>query len=304
MANPPRIGIILVGTDFSDTGEAAVAWAAELARQHAAQLVLCHALMPATTTAPAPEFVPLPARFYEELRTTAAERLASAAADLRRSGLAVETTLVIGAAAPTIIAEAEKCGAALIVVGTRGLTGWKRILLGSTAAHVVREARCPVLTVRPEDVGRHRAVRTVLVPTDFSQDATLAAQAAQRVVHTTAAARLVLLHVYHVPVEFVVPLPAPVLLEDMTQVEAAARIEIEDVAGHLRGTGLTVETRICEGYPPETIVEEARALGADLIAMGTHGRSGLKRLLLGSTAERVLPAAPCPVLTVRRPPGV
>jgi nucleotide-binding universal stress UspA family protein len=62
-----------------------------------------------------------------------------------------------------------------------------------------------------------------------------------------------------------------------------------------------VESVAREGYPPEVIVEAARELDVDLVAMGTHGRTGLRHLLLGSNAERVIEHAPCPVLTVRHP---
>jgi nucleotide-binding universal stress UspA family protein len=111
---------------------------------------------------------------------------------------------------------------------------------------------------------------------------------------------MVLLHAYHVPVEVMSPLDVPIAFDDSKQVEAAARIELDAIAERLRGSVRAIETRIVRAYPPQAILDEARAAGADLIAMGTHGRSGMKRLLLGSTAERVLPEAPCPVLTVHR----
>ena len=71
----------------------------------------------------------------------------------------------------------------------------------------------------------------------------------------------------------------------------------------LRAEGYDVEAVEREGEPAQIIDDEAREMGADAIAIGTHGRSGLRRLFLGSVAERVLPAAPCPVLTVRREGG-
>ena len=64
--------------------------------------------------------------------------------------------------------------------------------------------------------------------------------------------------------------------------------------------GLAVETVAREGYPPDTIIDQADEVGADLIALGTHGRTGLAHLLLGSTAERVVQHARCPVLTVKK----
>ena len=66
---------------------------------------------------------------------------------------------------------------------------------------------------------------------------------------------------------------------------------------------MTVETMVQEGHPVEVVLDCAASVRPDLIAMGTHGRSGLRRLFLGSTTERVLPQAPCPVLTVRRANG-
>jgi len=302
MPPPDQIATILVATDFSETGDAGIAWGAQLARAHGARLVLCHALQTPTPVAPASEFIPLPARFYDDLRAAAESCLERSAAELRATGLAATTVLRVGTAAEAVLAEVQKVGADLLVAGTRGLTGWKKLLLGSTTARLVRRSTCPVLTVHPEDAGRHREIRTVLIPTDFSEDAALAADAAARVVARGRASRIVLFHAYHVPVEHVAPLGVPLVLEAIAQVEASAHTAMEEAAARLRAHGLEVETKILEGYPPEAIVDQARGLGADLIAMGTHGRSGVKRLILGSTAERVLPVAPCPVLTLHREP--
>jgi nucleotide-binding universal stress UspA family protein len=76
---------------------------------------------------------------------------------------------------------------------------------------------------------------------------------------------------------------------------------LEDLARELSGAGLEVETEVAEGDPAELIVARAAELGADLIAMGTHGLSALGRVFLGSVARRVVQHAPCPVLTVRSP---
>ncbi|MBU6282169.1 universal stress protein [bacterium] len=300
MTNRDQPRTILAAIDFSETGDGAARWAAEIAAAHGAGLVLFHALAPAMPADPAPEFLPLPARFYDDLSDAARAHLARLAAELGPRVPRIETATEIGPAAATIVAAARRRGADLVVAGTRGLTGWKKMLLGSTAAHVVRGADCPVLVVHPEDAGKPRRPRTVVVPTDFSQDATLAVDAAIRLLGRGSDERIVLVHAFHVPIEFVAPLPAPVLVEDRAQAHTAARIEAEKVATRIREAGLGVETRVVEGYPPEEIVRAAEETGADLVAMGTHGRSGLKRLVLGSTAERVVPAAPCPVLTVHR----
>ncbi len=300
MANPGKPRTVLAAVDFSDTGDGAARWAAEIAATHGAGLVLFHALAPTMPADPAPEFLPLPARFYDDLSDAARAHLARLAGELGTRVPRIETATEIGPAAATVVTAARRFAADLVVAGTRGLTGWKKMLLGSTAAQVVRGADCPVLVVHPEDAAKPRRPRTVVVPTDFSQDATLAVDAAIRLLGRGRDERIVLVHAFHVPIEFVAPLPAPVLVEDRAQAHTAARIEAEKIAGRIREAGLGVETRIVEGYPPEEIVRAAEETGADLVAMGTHGRSGLKRLVLGSTAERVLPAAPCPVLTVHR----
>ena len=69
----------------------------------------------------------------------------------------------------------------------------------------------------------------------------------------------------------------------------------------LRQRGLEVEILVREGYPATVIEDEARSIGADLIVIGTRGQGGIKHLLLGSVAERVVQKAPCPVLTVKQP---
>lgn len=287
---------IVVATDFSPDAEAAVAWARELALEHGARLVLVHAVV--VTTPVAPEYVPLAEEVYAEARAKAGEKLEAVAGLLRGAGLVVETELVSEPIAGGVLAAAKAHGADLLVAGTRGLTAWKRVVFGSVAARLVREATCPVLTTHADDPGRHRPVRTVLVPTDFSEDATRAADAAARVLGEAPDRRLVLLHVYRYPVVFGIA-PQPVLATGMEGVVESAREEMARLAERLGARGLRVETRIAEGHPATRILEHAAEVGADVIAMGTHGRSGLDRLLLGSTAERVVSAAPCPVLTVR-----
>ncbi|WP_421997481.1 universal stress protein [Reyranella sp.] len=301
MTNLNGIRTIVAATDFSEDAACAAAWAKEIARQHGARLVLVHAFV--AEAVPAPEFVPLPPQYYEEIHGEARRHLDEEAAGLRSGGIAVETDLVLSSPVLGIADAARRHHADLIVAGTRGRTGWKRALLGSTAARLLREAPCPVPTVHRQDNGHPRPVRTVLVPTDFSEDAALAADAASRFLGAAGTDhRLVLLHAYRVPVE-AMHLPANVLMEAIRTTADAARTTLQELAAKLRRPGLTVEPTTRQGYPPDVIVEHAATAGADLIAMGTHGRSGLGRVLLGSTAERVVATAPCPVLTVRRTNG-
>lgn len=301
MAKQAQISTIVAATDFSETAQGAIDWAVQLARTHSARIVLVHSLLPPLSPTAAPEFVPLPTEVYEEERARAAQALEERAQEIRKSGAgSVETDLRLGSPVSSLVDAIAHWKGDLLVAGTRGLTGFKRVLLGSTAAHLVRDAACPVLTVHPGEARRHRPIHRILVPTDFSDDAAFALETAGRVVGpVTEHARVTLLHVYRMPHEVVTPWPAPVLIEASRGIAEEALQRLEEIARPLRELGIETDLLAREGYPPEVIDEEARRIGADLIAMGTHGRSGLKRLLLGSTAERVLPAAPCPVLTVR-----
>lgn len=286
MSNETALRTIVVATDFSEDAAAALGWATELARQHHARIVLAHSLV---ATA--------------ESHGDATHLLEADAAILRSDGITVACELARSSPVAGILSVAQRYGAELVVAGTRGRTGWKRALLGSTAARLLREATCPVLTVHRQDGGHPRPIRTVLVPTDFSEDAALAAEAAARILGDLGGdGRLVLLHAYRVPAE-VTHLPAPVLMDAIRSGCNAAQASLEAKAARLRRPGLTVEAITREGYPPELILEYAQTTQADVIAMGTHGRSGANRVLLGSNAEHVLATATCPVLTVRLPPG-
>ncbi len=299
MGTPAPRRTIVVATDFSDNAGVALGWAKEIARRHGALLVLAHAAPPETLAAP--EFVPLPAEVHESLHADAIARLDAELKALRDAGWQADGEVVCSDAATGVLDVAGRRAADLIVAGTRGRTGWKRIVLGSTAARLVREAPCPVLTVHPSDAGEPRAIRTVLVPTDFSEDAARAADAAaRRLGPQDGERRIVLLHAYRVPID-AAHVPATALLEAIRAVEEQASAGLAALAATLRATGATIETHLVRGYPAEVILDEAARRGADLIAIATRGRSGLGRVLLGSTAERVLPNAPCPVLTVRGP---
>jgi len=292
------VRVIVMATDFSENADVALAWAEQLARQHQAALVLVHAV--ASEPFAAPEFVSWPQRHAAGIRARAESQLHRQAEAVRRRGLAVDCVLGLGSAADVVIETADRRGADIVIAGTRGRTGLKRLLLGSTAARLIRNARCPVLTVHPSDAGTPRPARTVLVPTDFSEDAILAANAAARILGVEGAdGRLILLHTYHVAPEAMY-LPASILMDAIAAADAKVKRMIEERAAMLRQRGIRVDTVVWEGEPTSTIVDQAESLAVDLIAMGTHGLSGFNRLFLGSTAERVVASAPCPVLTVRR----
>lgn len=142
----------------------------------------------------------------------------------------------------------------------------------------------------------------ILHPTDFSACATHAEQFAVRLARDSRGEVIL----------FQAVVEAPLYGEGLLNMREAQRVydaqrkwaeeTLEARAGQLReAEGIAVRWAVQVGAPFEEIVKVAEAEGVDMIVMGTHGRSGLNRLLLGSVAERVIRLAPCPVLTVRQP---
>jgi nucleotide-binding universal stress UspA family protein len=290
---------VLVATDFSPTAAAAVQWGSELARARGGKLVLVHAV---DVHGPLTDFLPAPPDLDEQVQAAASSRLDEAAAAARESGLEVESRLEIGIASQAVVHAIGEVAPDLVVQGSRGLTsGLAQLLLGSTAQRIVQHSPRPVLTVHPGDRDRRAAIRHVLVPTDFSDDAQEAANAARTLFAGEGGARLTLLHAYHLPVEYTAYGTIPTSIPFHADAAAVADEKLAEAAAALTDEAHAVDAVAKEGYPPEVIVDTARDLAVDLIAMGTHGRTGLRHLLLGSNAERVIEHAPCPVLTVRRP---
>jgi len=141
-------------------------------------------------------------------------------------------------------------------------------------------------------------VQRILVPLDFSRHADNVLEWAAHLAEEHQS-RLLLLHAYHLPVEFQ-QLEGAYLPQDFwASVKTEAEQNLNRYAEPLRSRGFAVDVIVREGYPATVIEEEAIDRQVDLIVIGTRGLSGIKHLLLGSIAERVVQKAPCPVLTVK-----
>lgn len=292
------IRTVVAATDFSEPAEVGLAWAARAARTHGARLVVVHAVAPPM---PVADFAAPPLTVDRELREAAREQLDALLRTETLAGIDAEAALRDGSPAQAVLDAAEEVGADLVVVGTRGLTGFRHLLLGSTAERIVQRSKVPVLSVHPGDPRPDRALRTVLAPTDFSADAGAALEAAvDCLALSEEATRVILLHVYHVPAEYRSYGPSSTFFKLTEELYESFRSRLEELAAPLREAGREVEVECIQGIPAEVIVRRAGEREVDLIAMGTHGRSGVAHLLLGSTAERVVQYARCPVLTVRR----
>jgi universal stress protein A len=144
------------------------------------------------------------------------------------------------------------------------------------------------------------SAKKILCPVDFSPGSENAVAKARELARALNA-ELELVHAYQLPV---LALPdssitvSPTYVAELTN---RAQQELDRHASAIKQEGIAVNTRLVEGNPAEAIVERAKETDAGMIVMGTHGRSGFRRFLLGSTAERVVRTATVPVLTVHLP---
>jgi nucleotide-binding universal stress UspA family protein len=189
----------------------------------------------------------------------------------------------------------------LIVMGTHGRTGLDRLISGSVAETVLRRASCPVLALRSrdceptsqEEAPATTSIRTILHPTDFSDCADDALRVARSLAREHGA-QLIILHT--IPMESV---PIELALPPVDRRACQTALEVR--AARLNGPELDLpaKTKLADGDAAEEIIRTADEAECDLIVMGTHGRSGLGRLLMGSVAESVLRRASRPVLAVK-----
>jgi len=143
-------------------------------------------------------------------------------------------------------------------------------------------------------------VRKILCPIDFSRHADLVVEWAIHLAEEHDS-QVLLLHAYHLPVEFQQLEGAYLPADFWDSVKQEAERSLAGYAERFRAKDVAVEEIVREGYPANVIQEEAHQQGADMIVMGSRGLSALKHMLLGSIAERVVQKAHCPVLTVSHP---
>ncbi len=288
------LSTILVPLDGSPFAERALPYATTLARTAHARLLLLRAVL----AHPLPGTDPALAQLTAVQHAEAA--LAAVAERLRRDGLAVDTAVYYDEAATAIADAAHYRHADLIVMSTHGRTGLGRWLYGSVADRVLRRAEVPVLLIPAtcERVWAGAGALRVLVPLDgsaFAEEALAPAEA------LATGREMVLLLVQ------VVEPPAPIVADGASYIPpfdeetavALATQYLKRLADSLLARVRTVEIHTAVGEPAACIAQAARAHQADVIAMATHGRSGLARLVLGSVATGVLARASTPLLLVR-----
>lgn len=299
----PLLGLrrILVPTDFSDQAAQAMRYAVPLARQLGGKISLLHVLdrlfVPAASIAAMTD--------ENRIAEAAGQRLDELAQASIPPELLDKVLVRTGRAYQDIAEAAQGLHIDLIVMATQGRTGLKRALLGSTAERVVRHAACPVLTVRshagansPSIKSRSLAPRInrILVPVDFSPRSQAAVRFATRLARAMKA-RIGLLHV-------VQPLPInSAKYREVRQFDAEAKLEARrnlKALAALVPKDIKTEQLLRQDVPHRGITDAARAWRCDSIVLPTRGRTGVEYIVLGSTAEKVVRHAHCPVLTLGR----
>jgi nucleotide-binding universal stress UspA family protein len=296
-----QIRNVLVAIDFSAPSLEAIEAALPLIKHFGANLGLVHVFEP---DYPASSMVAIPLVVPElEVGKGVRRQLRDVAANysvpLRRENIHA----IKGRPFEEICRLAQEINIDLIVIATRGNTGLRHLVLGSTAERVVRYSPCPVLVVRGSDSKKKPArqlatFRKILVPVDFSDCSTKGLDYAKALAREFKA-KLILLHSialqYYVASDEYARYDLPLLLE---QTEKVAKQQMRDLVQQTNWNGIELETSIQIGHAGQQICAEASDRKADLIAISTHGRTGFEHVLLGSTAEYVVRHAPCPVLVV------
>jgi nucleotide-binding universal stress UspA family protein len=293
---------IIVPTDFGETAQSALRVAAAMAAYYRAQLDIVSVV---DSTVYAYAGYPF-ATLAQDLMKSAEEQLNALKLPEETKGLTVKRFVLSGSAGHEIADHARRHSADLIVMATHGRGVVARFFLGSVADQVLHAAPCPVLVLRkPEETAKEHAKAAkrkgkpftkILVPTDFSPTSQLALNRAIALTEDYDA-ELVVLHVLddelistHVQAE------RDMILKQL-QTHALAEMKGQlpaDLVENFHTIGA-----VKRGDPAKAIPAYADAHDCDLIVMGSHGRTGIGRVLLGSVADGVVRHAKCPVLVER-----
>jgi nucleotide-binding universal stress UspA family protein len=288
---------IMCPIDFSEHSQRALRFAAWLAHSFGSQMTLLHVNDPLLVAAAA--FVP--DQRPEEDAKTAPHRLLNEAVAGDRTRVPNVTPLVTeGEPAEEIVKAAEEHGIDLIVMGTHGLGGYRKILIGSTTARVLRRTCVPVATVplAESTFSLEESLRpgagSVIAAVDFDEPSRQAARVAADVA-TTLELSLLVLHVLK-PLRMRVNWREQAAAADRARM-AQARRQLEEFAASL-GPAAGAQTLVVTGHPADDIASAAIRQHAGLITMGLRDESGLFAPSPGSIAYHTLGLAPMPVLAV------
>jgi len=293
---------ILIPLDGSHFAEEAIPYARSLAHSAGARLHLIMVHEPVPALVGMGETPPL-IELDEKSRDQERNYLAAVAGDLLRA-LPVEFRELEGAAGPALCEEADRIDADLVVMATHGRGAMGRLWLGSVADYLVRHLSVPVLLVHPDRFARpiEPPLHSILVSLDLSRESETILEPVVKLAQLTEG-HVTLVHVVE-PIlgttSLGMPFAAPVPIEVFEEQRTTAQRKLDRVADTLREQGLSVCARMVDAASAANgLLEMLEEKQYDLIAMTTHGRGGVRRLLLGSVADKVIRGAAKPVLVVR-----
>lgn len=264
---------LLLSTDGSKLSEGAVREAIDLAK------VCSSKLFAVSVVEVNPEFVALAPGLVEKMEKETRQYLDTVKRNASSEGVDCEIIVHEGEEPyQYIVDEAAKKKVEMIIMGRRGRTGLKRLMMGSVTAKVIGHSPCKVLVV---PMAAKVTYKKILIATDGSKYSNAAALEAISIAKRCGS-DLIALSVATKATNL------PAAKESVDKVRQVAEKE-----------GLKVECLTLKGTPYEVIVKTAGQKKADLIVVGSHGRTGLKRLLMGSVTERVIGHAGCAVLVVK-----
>jgi nucleotide-binding universal stress UspA family protein len=294
---------ILVATDFSPAAQAALKQALWIARESGAAITLVHVLPDlrrgmhsASIDAKLDLLYGEGTHFYQELRGDAGQRLRRSIDEAGAEGVDVHPKMLSGEPIVEICRAALQLESDLVIAGTLGAGGWQSLFVGSTARRLIRKCPSPVWVVKPQHSGKPKSILATTDCSEVSRGAVLAGMA----LANAAAATLHVLHVIDsndVPENVVAAIPAGSSLRQ--EINAAAKDRFENFLKSLDGHVARIQPHLSWGTPWKEINRLATELNVDLITMGTVGRSGIRGLFLGNTAEKVLNSCDCSMLTFK-----
>jgi nucleotide-binding universal stress UspA family protein len=282
---------IVVGFDNSEPSKAALAEASHWVKRHGGRIILVHAVYFDTEEfGIAPDQLEKRLKVGEKICIETKEKLAS------EFGIEAQFLLCEGDPPEVIVEIAEGKKADLIVLGTYGRRGINRLLMGSVTSHVIVHAPVDVLVAKRPCTECTGSYRSILVPFDGSESSkkALIRACALSKVDGAEIATLYVIPRYEEMVEFF----------RTSSIKASLHGEAAKILDSARSIasahGVSVKTEVVEGQAAEKIIEFATKQKSDLIAMGSYGYRGVDKAIMGSTAERVITAASCPILIARR----
>lgn len=294
---------ILVATDFSPHADAALKQAILYARQTGAKIVVANvlpdlrkAMLSASPDAQMDIFFGEGDKFQHEIREESEARMRRQIDSLHANDLGIRCETILGDPYIAIIHAVQTEHYDLVLVGTRRLPGWERFIMGSTAKRLIRNCPCPVWTVKDQP---EIAPKVIMAATDFSEVSRQSVAIASQIAAQTGAA-FHLLHVIEsqdIPDRLIERLPPGSSFRE--EVNMATQRHLDQLVASVIGDVSQVQPHLSWGTPSQEIARTATELKVDLLVLGTVGRSGIKGVVLGNTAEKVLDHCDCSILTVK-----